>query len=189
MFRVQKLLLSEFDEIYEPVLVENPFTLVDAKGIGVRQYHIALTCTRIVFGCDNFYKHGEQCCEPRWHSLGLDPEIECFELVSMMPLQFIRFNFFRKGQRYIMIINVQNLEMQEKPMIFEFGGHVYKQHFWHMWRERVAAIKVMQPRFAHITCSSPFSSTDVQLEEELQRVDVHSKPRSIFGVCYTSSSN
>lgn len=40
MFRIQKLLLEEFREIYEPVIVENPFTQVTDKGLGIRQYHI-----------------------------------------------------------------------------------------------------------------------------------------------------
>ena len=40
MFRIQKLMLAEYRDIYEPVLVENPFTQVTEYGEGLRQYHI-----------------------------------------------------------------------------------------------------------------------------------------------------
>jgi len=188
MFRVQKVLLAEYEEIYEPVLVENPFTLVDIKGVGLRQYHIGLTCNRLIFGCDNFAKYGD---EPGFLSRGLDPEIESFELVSMLPLQLIRFHFFRKATRCLMMLNIvqppgEPLTILEQPMIFEFGGFLFKQHFWHTWRERVATIRVMQPLYGHITGASPFSSTDVQLDEETIAVQVHPSPRSpsYYSACH-----
>lgn len=40
MFRIQKLMLEEYRDIYEPVIVENPFTQVTEYGEGLRQYHI-----------------------------------------------------------------------------------------------------------------------------------------------------
>lgn len=40
MFRIQKLMLQEYRDIYEPVIVENPFTQVTEYGEGLRQYHI-----------------------------------------------------------------------------------------------------------------------------------------------------
>ena len=42
MFRIQKLLLAEYPDLYEPVYVENPFTQVDKHGQGLRQYHIGM---------------------------------------------------------------------------------------------------------------------------------------------------
>lgn len=42
MFRIQKLLLSEYEDIYEPVIVENPLTQVTEDGIGIKQYQIGL---------------------------------------------------------------------------------------------------------------------------------------------------
>ncbi|KAI8038825.1 hypothetical protein M5D96_008734 [Drosophila gunungcola] len=173
MFRVQKVLLAEFEEIYEPVLVENPFTLVDIRGVGLRQYHIGLTCNCLLFGCDNFSKYED---EPSFVDGGLDPEIESFELVSILPLQLVRFHFFRKANRYLMMLNM-------------FGGHIYKQHFWHTWRERVATIRVMQPLYGQITGSSPFSSSDVQLDEEpTVQVQVHPVPRtpSVYNACHAA---
>lgn len=47
MFRIQKLLLEEFREIYEPVIVENPFTQVTDKGLGIRQYHIGVFSSKV----------------------------------------------------------------------------------------------------------------------------------------------
>ncbi|XP_037714855.1 uncharacterized protein LOC119558708 [Drosophila subpulchrella] len=193
MFRVQKVLLAEYEEIYEPVLVENPFTLVDIRGMGLRQYQIGLTCNRLLFGCDNFSKYGDV---PSFLARGLDPEIESFELVSMLPLQLIRFHFFRKATRCLMMLNIvqplgRPLAILEHPMIFEFGGHIFKQHFWHTWRERVASIRVMQPIYGQITGASPFSSTDVQLDEELTVAQVHPVPRtpSLYSACHAGTGD
>lgn len=193
MFRVQKVLLTEYQELYEPVMVEGPFTLVDAQGLGLRQYQIALTGSKILFGCDNFDKHEEHGREPNCYNRGLDPEIECFDLISMVPLEYIRFNFCRKADRCLMMLSVQSqLHEQlraERPMIFEFGGHVHKQYFWTTWRERVASIRSYQPRFYQITGASPFSSSDIQMEEEQHRVLVHvpHKPRSVYSLCFSTA--
>lgn len=188
MFRVQKVLLAEYEEIYEPVLVENPFTMVDNRGEGLRQYQIGLTCNRLLFGCDSFRNFEDR---PDFLGQGVDPEIESFDLVSMFPLQFLRFHFYRKGTRCLMMLSVtqppgRRVSTSENPMIFEFGGDVYRQHFWHTWRERVAAIRVMQPRYGQITGSSPFSSTDVQLDDEPTVAQVHQPPRapSVFSSCH-----
>ncbi|KAH8413672.1 hypothetical protein KR222_003184 [Zaprionus bogoriensis] len=203
MFRVQKVLLSEYQEIYEPVMVENPFTLVDAQGQGLRQYQIALTGSKLLFGCDNFEKHEpheqlqphvEQLRQPDCSNRGLDPEIECFDLISMVPLEYIRFNFYRKADRYLMMLSVQpalhDQLRPERPMIFEFGGHIHRQYYWHTWRERVASIRTSRTRFHQISGASPFSSSDVQLEEQLEhRVLVHvpRKPRSIYSMCFSTA--
>lgn len=40
MFRVQKLLQSEYDDFNEDILIENPFTEVTDDGIGKRQLYI-----------------------------------------------------------------------------------------------------------------------------------------------------
>lgn len=40
MFRIQKVMMAEYNDIYEPVIVENPFTQVTECGQGLRQYHI-----------------------------------------------------------------------------------------------------------------------------------------------------
>ncbi|SPP74783.1 uncharacterized protein LOC117580448 [Drosophila guanche] len=184
MFRVQKTLLAEYEEIYEPVLVENPFTLVDTRGIGLRQYHVALTPSRIIFGCDNFYKHGQRDNVASCYGNCLDPEIECFELVSLIPLQLIRFNFYRHLDRCLMMVSVSHqLQLtaplsQERPMILEFGGHVFQTYFWRTWRERVSTIRLMQPLYSQITGHSPFSSTDVMVDDEETAALVHKAPRT-----------
>ncbi|KAH8240361.1 hypothetical protein KR038_005594 [Drosophila bunnanda] len=170
MFRLQKVLLTEYEEIYEPLLVESPIVLVDVHGIGLRQYQMGLTCNHLLFGCDRI---GES--RRKWSWLlarGMDYEIESFELTCILPLQFLRFHFYRQGSRYLMMVTTAQpsgrpVVSREQPMIFEFGGHRYKQHHWHTWRERVASIRVMQTGYNQITGASPFSSTDVQLEDEI----------------------
>lgn len=180
MFRVQKILLAEYDEVYEPVLVENPMVLVDGRGYGLRQYYMGLTCNLLIFGCDRIVEPTEM---PTYRSTDVDSEIECFDLVCMLPLQCLRFHFYRKGSRYLMMVTAlqpsgQPLDGAMEPMIFEFGGHLYRQHYWHTWRERVASIRVMQPHYNQITGHSPFSSTDVLLEEIITVAQVHRVPQT-----------
>lgn len=82
---------------------------------------VGLTRSNIIFGCDDFdYSDLED-----FHYKGLDPEIETFQLVSLMPLQFIKLHFYRKKDRNIMRVCICGEE--EKPMLFEFGGHLYKR--------------------------------------------------------------
>ncbi|XP_067635142.1 uncharacterized protein [Eurosta solidaginis] len=181
MFRIQKLLLEEFREIYEPVIVENPFTQVTDDGEGIRQYHIGLTPSKIVFGCDDFDLTDLD--DYGYHNM--DPEIETFQLVSLLPLQFLLIKFYRKKGRYVMRICIVGDE--DKPMFFEFGGHMYKNLFWNTWRERVATIRLSHPALFHISGCSPFSSTDVLLEDEEVHAVVHSPPRSMTSFCRSFS--
>ncbi|KAH8309024.1 hypothetical protein KR059_005189 [Drosophila kikkawai] len=187
MFRLQKVLMAEYEEIYEPLLVENPNVLVDFHGIGLRQYQMGLTCNHLLFGCDKFVKASTKLS---WLlPKGLDHEIESFELSCILPLQFLRFHFYRKGNRYLMNVNAiqpsgQCVLTREQPMIFEFGGHRYKQHYWHTWREHVASIRALQSRYNLITGASPFSSTDVQLEDEIiTMAQVHRQPSLCSSAC------
>ncbi|XP_073829596.1 uncharacterized protein [Musca autumnalis] len=185
MFRIQKLMIEEYEEIYEPIIVENPFTQVTENGIGLRQFHIGLTRSKLLFGCDDFDKtdledvHGHQ---------NKDPEIETFELVSMLPLQFVKLNFFRKQKRDIMRIVVcgEDDDDEDKPMFFEFGGHLYKRLFWNTWRESIATIRLLHPNLLHINASSPFSSTDVHAEEEICHAVIHTHSMYSLGDCSMS---
>ncbi|XP_036320156.1 uncharacterized protein LOC118734548 [Rhagoletis pomonella] len=177
MFRIQKLLLEEFREIYEPVIVENPFTQVTEDGQGIRQYHIGLTPSKIIFGCDDFDLTDMD--NYGYHSM--DPEIETFQLVSLLPLQFLLVKFFRKQGRCIMRLCIVGDE--DKPMFFEFGGHLYKNLLWNTWRERIATIRLSQPMFFNISGCSPFSSTDVLVEDEEVEALVHSAPHSVASYC------
>ncbi|EDW01074.1 uncharacterized protein LOC6559247 [Drosophila grimshawi] len=193
MFRLQKVLHTEYNEIYEPLMVESPFTLVDAHGVGLRQYQIGLSSSMLLFGCDNFYKHGsEQCGDPNWQYNILDAEIECFDLISLVPLEYVRFNFYRKYDRCIMMISVPpngNQLPPDRPMIFEFGGHIHKQYYFQTWRECVACLRTFLPRLRHINGASPFSSTDIQVDEvqHIAQVHVPHRPQSVYSMCYSSA--
>uniref|UniRef100_A0A1B0B6D4 Uncharacterized protein n=1 Tax=Glossina palpalis gambiensis TaxID=67801 RepID=A0A1B0B6D4_9MUSC len=178
MFRIQKVMIAEYNDIYEPVIVENPFTQVTECGQGLRQYHIGLTRTKLIFGCDDFDDCADlNSCLYR----EIDPEIETFQLVSLLPLQFVKLQFFRKQNRDIMCITICGEE--DKPMFFEFGGHLYKNLFWNTWRERVSTIRLLHPPLFHISGSSPFSSTDILAEEESCQVLIHPEPKFSFSRC------
>lgn len=79
-----------------------------------------LTRSKLLFGCDDF----ETTDLDNFYGNDLDPEIETFQMISMMPLQFLKLNFFRKENRDMMRIVVCGEE--DKPMFFEFGGHLFK---------------------------------------------------------------
>ncbi|XP_055840996.1 uncharacterized protein LOC129908500 [Episyrphus balteatus] len=173
MFRIQKILLANFQEIYEPVLVENPFAEVTEDGIGIRQVQLGLTPTKILVGADVF-ENGSTCCSCSLTYLSIvekDPEIECFELVSVLPLEILNVTFFKKNMRMIMNVRIS----EAKNMFFEFGGHLSQNLFWNTWRERIATLKQIGPNLFNLTGSSPFSSTDVIPDEEEVTASIHSK--------------
>lgn len=64
---------------------------------------------------------------------------------------------------------------------------VILQLFWNTWRERIATIRLAQPILFNISGCSPFSSTDVLLEEEEVQALVHSPPLSIASNCVNYS--
>ncbi|XP_037936496.1 uncharacterized protein LOC119670343 [Teleopsis dalmanni] len=184
MLRIQKILLAEFKNIYESVLVENPFTQVDENGYGLKQYHIGVTYTKILFGVDNFISTNLDDI----YSQNIDPEIETFELTSLIPLQLLKFQFYRKRNRYIMQLTPCLDGVQ--TMYFEFGGHMYKNLFWNTWREHIATVRLQcHPTFFHISGMSPFSSSDVLADEEIFKAVIHAEPRRAVSVCLSHSGS
>ncbi|XP_055909561.1 uncharacterized protein LOC129944265 [Eupeodes corollae] len=173
MFRIQKLLLADFQEIYEPVLVENSFAEVTEGGIGIRQVQLGLTATKIIIGVDVFKSNSlNDCYLTNLSLVERDPEIECFELVGILPLEILNVTFFKKNNRQIMNVRV----FEEKNMLFEFGGYLSQNLLWNTWRERIATLKQIGPNLFHLTGSSPFSSSDVIADEEEVTATIHSTP-------------
>lgn len=92
--RIQKLLMSEYSDFSDTVLVESPFAETTRNGRGIRQVSLALTPSKLIVAADVF-KGGSDFFCPR----ALDPSIESFELISLYPLQYIRLSVFSRRQR------------------------------------------------------------------------------------------
>lgn len=136
MFRVQKLLQSEYDDFDEEILIENPFTEVSDDGIGKRQLYIGehlfththalikcpagLTNSKIFIACDTF---DANCTRDTSTVLRqIDPEIESMVLLSLFPIEALNFNFIEQDGRQVMMINFGIL----KTRYFEIGGHLWR---------------------------------------------------------------
>lgn len=93
--RIQKLLLSEYCDFSDTVLVESPFAETTRNGHGLRQVALGLTPQRLIVAADVFKKNSDNFLCPA----DLDPSIESFELVSVYPLEYITLSIFARRQR------------------------------------------------------------------------------------------
>ena len=92
--RIQKLLLSEYFDFSDKLLVESPFAETTRDGRGLREVALGLTPSRLVIAADILKKNSDFMCPP-----DLDPSIESFELVSVYPLEFVTLSVFRRRRR------------------------------------------------------------------------------------------
>ncbi|CAD7091206.1 unnamed protein product [Hermetia illucens] len=175
MFRIQKLLLCEYKDFEETVLIESPFAQVTEFGIGIKQVQIALTSTKLIIGNDTFDKSKTNDLTNVLFD-NQDPEVETMELNSMFPLEFLYIKVFRRGTRQIMKVSVGTA----KILWFEFGGHLLKNMYWNIWRERISALRAQQPRFQPFdspTKTTPITSSTTTLESipepQLVQAEVH----------------
>ena len=92
--RIQKLLLSEYFDFSDKLLVESPFAETTRDGRGLREVALGLTPSRLVIAADILKNNSDFMCPP-----DLDPSIESFELVSVYPLEFVTLSVFRRRRR------------------------------------------------------------------------------------------
>lgn len=92
--RIRKLLLSEYCELSEKILVESPFAETTRDGRGLRQVALGLTATKLIVAADILRSNPGFFCPP-----GVDASIESFELVSVYPLEYVTFSVFRRRRR------------------------------------------------------------------------------------------
>jgi len=92
--RIRKLLLSEYREFSETILVESPFAETTRNGRGIRQVSLGLTPTKLIVAADILQTNPSFFCPP-----GIDVSIESFELVSVYPLEYVTLSVFRRRRR------------------------------------------------------------------------------------------
>jgi len=92
--RIRKLLLSEYCEFSETILVESPFAETTRNGRGLRQVTLGLTPTRLIVAADILQTNPGFICPS-----DIDISIESFELVSIYPLEYVTLSVFRRRRR------------------------------------------------------------------------------------------
>ncbi|EFN78878.1 hypothetical protein EAI_02286 [Harpegnathos saltator] len=92
--RIRKLLLSEYREFSDTVLVESPFAETTRTGRGLRQVALGLTPTNLIVAADVLRNDPGFFCPP-----GIDASIESFELVSVYPLEYVQLSVFGRRRR------------------------------------------------------------------------------------------
>lgn len=92
--RIQKLLLSEYKNFSDTILLECPFAQTTRDGVGLREVALGLTPKAFVIATDILKNNAEFICPSN-----IDPSIETLELVSIHRLEDVTLSIFRRNQR------------------------------------------------------------------------------------------
>ncbi|XP_030755784.1 uncharacterized protein LOC115882075 isoform X2 [Sitophilus oryzae] len=128
--RVQKLLLSEYCDFDDMVLIESPFAQTTKEGTGMRQVHLGLTPSKLILATDVLppVSNGNFAC-----SSCIDPEIETFELIAIYPVECVNLSVYRRKKRQALKARFCN----NRVLYFELGGFERRSMFWNLWCEKV----------------------------------------------------
>ncbi|XP_071561165.1 uncharacterized protein [Temnothorax nylanderi] len=154
--RIRKLLLSEYREFSETILVESPFAETTRNGRGVRQVALGLTPTRLIVAADILQTNPDFFCPP-----GIDASIESFELVSVYPLEYVTLSVFRRRRRRTLKARFINGRVN----YYELGG-ARRRVSWKIWCEQVRRLltqKVDGSSLSETTAASSSSSSALYL--------------------------
>lgn len=127
--RVQKLLQNEYNDFEDNILIESPFAQVTRNGIGIKQVQIGLTSTKIIIATDVFHENSSNFSNCK----NIDPETECLELITIVPLDLIKLKVYRRNERQILKITY----CTQRIMYFEFSGFILRNLFWNIWRDKI----------------------------------------------------
>ncbi|XP_050308206.1 uncharacterized protein LOC126744714 isoform X2 [Anthonomus grandis grandis] len=128
--RVQKLLISEYCDFEDLVLIESPFAQTTKDGKGVRQVHLGLTPSKLILATDVLPPVDRE--NVRYNPL-IDPEIETFELIAIYPVECVNLSIYRRKRRQALKARFCN----NKVLYFELGGFERRGMFWNLWCEKV----------------------------------------------------
>lgn len=127
--RVQKLLQSEYSDFNDTILIESPFAQVTRNGIGIKQVQIGLTSTKIIIATDVFHENSSNFS----YKKNIDPETECLELITIVPLDLIKLKVYRRNERQLLKITY----CTQRIMYFEFSGFILRNLYWNIWRDKI----------------------------------------------------
>ncbi|XP_049861610.1 uncharacterized protein LOC126355359 [Schistocerca gregaria] len=130
MNRIQKLLFSEYSELEELVLLESPFAETERNGNAIRQVQLGLTPRNLIIAGDMITPADEV---EIGYCLGLDPEIETLELISIVPVECVNLSVFSRRKRRTLKAHFCNSVIK----YYELGGSEHRKMFWNLWCEKV----------------------------------------------------
>ncbi|XP_018330224.1 uncharacterized protein LOC108740412 isoform X2 [Agrilus planipennis] len=128
--RIQKLLLSEYCDFEDVILVESPFAQTDRDGKGLRQVNLGLTPTKLIMAADVVNSNKRKDCRI---FRDLDADIVDFELISVFPLQYARVSIFHRRRKCTIKVKF----CTNKVWYFELGGTEKRQTIWRTWCDRI----------------------------------------------------
>ncbi|EGI65001.1 Ras guanine nucleotide exchange factor E [Acromyrmex echinatior] len=176
--RIRKLLLSEYHEFSEIILVESPFAETTRNGRGIRQVTLGLTPTKLIVAADILQTNPGFFCPSC-----IDASIESFELVSVYPLEYVTLSVFRRRHRRTLKARF----IDSRVNYYELGGERRKVS-WKIWCEqvqRLLAYKTNGSSLSETTAASSSSSSALYLlssEIEIRSNRDARCKRSIFRV-------
>ncbi|XP_043491945.1 uncharacterized protein LOC122517557 [Polistes fuscatus] len=180
--RIQKLLLSEYCDFSDTVLVESPFAETTRDGHGLRQVALGLTPQRLIIAADVFNKQNSN------HFLcpiDLDPSIESFELVSVYPLDYITLTIFARRQRK----TLKGRLIDGRIRYYELGGINRREIFWKIWCDHIRGLlerkRKKSSSLSETSVASSSSTTTVYfLSSEIEIEDHFSgkKKRNVYRI-------
>ncbi|KAG5318446.1 GEFE factor, partial [Acromyrmex heyeri] len=141
--RIRKLLLSEYHEFSEIILVESPFAETTRNGRGIRQVTLGLTPTKLIVAADILQTNPGFFCPSC-----IDASIESFELVSVYPLEYVTLSVFSRRHRRTLKARF----IDGRVNYYELGGE-QRRVSWKIWCEQVRRL------LAHKTNGSSLSET------------------------------
>ncbi|KAL0115372.1 hypothetical protein PUN28_010716 [Cardiocondyla obscurior] len=154
--RIRRLLLSEYREFSETILVESPFAETTRNGRGIRQIVLGLTATKLIVASDIIQTNPNFLCPP-----SVDASIESFELVSVYPLEYVALSVFRKRHRRTLKARF----IHGRVNYYELGG-AHRKVSWKIWCEhvrRLLASKAHGSSLSETTAASSSSSSGLYL--------------------------
>lgn len=147
--RIQKLLLTEYNDFEETILVESSFAQINPKGIGIAEVILGLTETNFIIAGD-FFPPPELTLIKIPTNIVVDPETESMELISVIPLTLLKLKLCARNTRnFIKVILATG-----RKMYFEFGEHLMRRFYYNIWADRIFTINQTKYIASSTTTSS-----------------------------------
>ncbi|KAG7206904.1 hypothetical protein KM043_000799 [Ampulex compressa] len=150
--RIQRLLLSEYWDFSDTILVESPFAETTRNGHGIRQVALGLTPSRLIVAADVLKDKFDEFLCP------IDPSIANFELVSVYPLEYVTLSIFRRRRRK----SLKARFIDGRTRYYELGGIRGGKIYWNVWCEQVRRLleeKIDGSSLSETTAASSSSSS------------------------------
>ncbi|KAK0167344.1 hypothetical protein PV327_004754 [Microctonus hyperodae] len=171
--RIEKLLLSEYEDFSDIILIESPFAETTRNGYGVREVALGLTSSKLIIATDILRSSNEFL-----YPSNIDPSIETLELVSIYPLEHVNLSIFCRRRRKTLKARLTD----GRANYFELGGMDNRDIFWNLWCQHVQILLSQKENGSSLSeptaASSSSTSTLYNLSSDVdQQVSGYGKIR------------